>query len=150
MNHSFPSLTEPAPQTTSIKSVCVFCASSMGADPIYGQEAEKLGKLLAENNIRLVYGGGSVGLMGTVAKSVLEHGGQALGVVPEVFYKHGSEQLSESVIVPGMHTRKKRMAEEVRPRESHWMLILLLCFFNRVMPLLYFLVGLVRWKRCLK
>ncbi|CAO3672886.1 unnamed protein product [Rhizopus stolonifer] len=112
MNHSFPSLTEPAPQTTSIKSVCVFCASSMGADPIYGQEAEKLGKLLAENNIRLVYGGGSVGLMGTVAKSVLEHGGQALGVVPEVFYKHGSEQLSESVIVPGMHTRKKRMAEE--------------------------------------
>ncbi|CAO3672882.1 unnamed protein product [Rhizopus stolonifer] len=72
----------------------------------------ELGKLLAENNIRLVYGGGSVGLMGTVAKSVLEHGGQALGVVPEVFYKHGSEQLSESVIVPGMHTRKKRMAEE--------------------------------------
>ncbi|KAG1449639.1 hypothetical protein G6F56_008588 [Rhizopus delemar] len=84
----------------------------MGTDPIYGQEAEKLGKLLAENNIKVVYGGGSVGLMGTVAKSALDHGGKALGVVPEVFYKQGSKQLGESIIVPDMHSRKKRMAEE--------------------------------------
>lgn len=52
--------------------------------------------------------------MGTVAKSALDHGRKALGVVPEVFYKQGSKQLGESIIVPDMHSRKKRMAEEVR------------------------------------
>lgn len=58
-------------------------------------------------------GGGSIGLMGAVAKGTIENGGKTLGVVPEPLFKHGSVQLGETVIVPDMHTRKKRMAEEV-------------------------------------
>lgn len=58
-------------------------------------------------------GGGSVGLMGTVAKAVLDNGGQAIAVVPEPLYRHGSKQICEAVIVPDMHTRKQRMADEV-------------------------------------
>lgn len=72
----------------------------------------ELGKILAANNIRLVYGGGSVGLMGAVAKGTIENGGMAIGIVPEPLFRHGSKQLCESVIVPDMHTRKKRMEEE--------------------------------------
>ncbi|CEG81538.1 hypothetical protein RMATCC62417_15729 [Rhizopus microsporus] len=112
MNNTLPKLTKASDKPAVIKSVCVFCASSMGTDPIYAQEAEKLGKALAENNIRLVYGGGSVGLMGTVAKAVLDNGGQALAVVPEPLYRHGSKQICEAIIVPDMHARKQRMADE--------------------------------------
>lgn len=68
--------------------------------------------MLAENNVRLVYGGGSVGLMGAVAKGTLDNGGKAIGIVPEPLYRHGSKQLCETVIVPDMHARKKRMEEE--------------------------------------
>lgn len=72
----------------------------------------ELGRVFAANKIRLVYGGGSVGLMGAVAKGVLENGGEAIGIVPEPLYRHGSKQLCETVIVPDMHARKKRMEEE--------------------------------------
>ncbi|CAO3679532.1 unnamed protein product [Rhizopus stolonifer] len=112
MNNTLPKLDKPAAKPKAIKSVCVYCASSVGTKPIYVEEAQKLGKLLAENNIKLVYGGGSVGLMGTVAKAALDNGGQALSVVPEPLYKSGSKQLCEAIIVPDMHTRKKRMADE--------------------------------------
>ncbi|KAI9279077.1 hypothetical protein BY458DRAFT_452353 [Sporodiniella umbellata] len=112
MNPQRPVLEQPANKPTVIKSVCVYCASSTGNDPVYVQEAEKLGELLAKNNIRLVYGGGSVGLMGAVAKGVLNNGGKTFGVVPEVFYKHGSKQPGDFKVVPDMHTRKKIMADE--------------------------------------
>ncbi|KAI8373648.1 hypothetical protein EDC96DRAFT_499048 [Choanephora cucurbitarum] len=95
-----------------IKSVCVFCGSKDGADPIYVQEATEIGKILAENNIRLVYGGGSIGVMGAVAKATLDNGGDVLAVVPEPLFTHGSKQIAKAVVVPDMHTRKKRMAEE--------------------------------------
>ncbi|KAG1142006.1 hypothetical protein G6F37_012717 [Rhizopus arrhizus] len=112
MNNTLPKLDKPSAKPTTIKSVCVYCASSMGTSPLYAEEATKLGKLLAENGIKLVYGGGSVGLMGTIAKAVLDNGGQALSIVPEPLFKHGSKQLCETIIVPDMHSRKKRMADE--------------------------------------
>ncbi|KAI7901501.1 uncharacterized protein BX663DRAFT_437308 [Cokeromyces recurvatus] len=95
-----------------IKSICVFCGSSSGADPIFEQEARELGKVLAENNITLVYGGGSIGLMGAIAKEVLNNGGKGIAIVPEPLYKYSSKQICETIIVPDMHARKKRMEEE--------------------------------------
>ncbi|KAI9361813.1 hypothetical protein BD770DRAFT_418661 [Pilaira anomala] len=89
--------TSSVPVTEEIKSVCVFCGSGNGADPAYALEA---------------YGGGSVGLMGAVARGTLENGGKAIGIVPEPLFKHGSEQICETVVVPDMHTRKKRMSDE--------------------------------------
>ncbi|KAL7328174.1 hypothetical protein PS15p_206482 [Mucor circinelloides] len=112
MATTLPFLSKTVERNTDIKSVCVFCGSGSGADPIYEQEAYELGKVFAANKIRLVYGGGSVGLMGAVAKGVIENGGEAIGIVPEPLYRHGSKQLCETVIVPDMHARKKRMEEE--------------------------------------
>lgn len=59
-------------------------------------------------------GGGSVGVMGAIAKAVLDNGGKATGVVPEPLFKNGSKQLAETIIVPDMHTRKKTMSDKVR------------------------------------
>ena len=65
-----------------MKSVCVFCGSSMGFHPIYKKSAYDLGKQIAGENLSLIYGGGSVGLMGVLANSVLEHGGEVIGIIP--------------------------------------------------------------------
>ncbi|HCH55571.1 MAG TPA: TIGR00730 family Rossman fold protein, partial [Rhodospirillaceae bacterium] len=67
----------------SIKSVCVFCGASVGKDPAFRAAAEDLGRRLAENGIRLVFGAGHVGMMGTVADAVLAGGGEAIGVIPQ-------------------------------------------------------------------
>src|SRR5262245_54043222 len=72
----------PARMTT-IKSICVYCASGPGTNPAFVAAAKAFGRILAENQIRLVYGGGSVGLMGAVADAVLDHGGAITGVIPE-------------------------------------------------------------------
>ena len=66
-----------------ITTVCVYCGSGPGTNPRFVEAAIELGKALAENSIRLVYGGGSVGLMGAVAKSTLDHGGSVTGIIPE-------------------------------------------------------------------
>ena len=66
-----------------IKTVCVYCGSGPGSDPRFVEAATALGKTFAENNIRLVYGGGSVGLMGAVARSALDHGGHVTGIIPD-------------------------------------------------------------------
>ena len=96
-----------------MKFICVFCGSSMGSDPLFEQTARQLGKYLAENNMILVYGGGSRGLMGVIADSVLENGGEAIGVIPEFMDKlevaHGD--LTELHIVDSMHSRKQKMAD---------------------------------------
>ncbi len=96
-----------------MKFICVFCGSSMGSDPLFEQTARQLGKYLAENNIILVYGGGSRGLMGVIANEVLTHGGEAIGVIPEFMDKlevaHGD--LTELHIVDSMHSRKQKMAD---------------------------------------
>lgn len=93
------------------KSVAVFCGSKNGNDPIYIQHALALGKLLALNNITLVYGGGNTGLMGAIANAVLEHSGNVIGVLPEILKDRERQHvgITELKIVPDMHTRKKMM-----------------------------------------
>jgi len=97
----------------SIRSLCVFCGSRVGTDPAYAAGAERLGHGLAERGVRLIYGGGSIGLMGVVMQSVLDHGGEATGVIPEFLMRRevGSPALTELVVVDSMHERKQRMFE---------------------------------------
>ena len=101
-----------------MKRICVFCGSNAGHNPLYRAAAEKLGRLLAERGIELVYGAGNVGLMGAVADACLEAGGTVIGIIPEALV--GKEVAGRPVdhraltrieIVDSMHTRKARMAE---------------------------------------
>lgn len=96
-----------------MKSICVFCGSSIGALDSYRDDAVRLGELIAERGIRLVYGGGKVGLMGVVADAALQAGGEVLGVIPEALMLkevgHGS--LTELVVTRTMHERKAAMAD---------------------------------------
>ena len=101
-----------------MKRICVFCGSSTGHAPVYREAAEELGLLLAERGIELVYGGGSIGLMGVVADACLSAGGTVIGVIPdslvgrEVAGKAVDHRgLSRMEVVDSMHTRKARMAE---------------------------------------
>ena len=96
-----------------MKRICVFCGSSAGANPIYLETAEKVGKFLAAGNVELVYGGGRVGLMGKIADTVLANGGQVIGVIPEsLAVKEVAHQgLTELHVVGSMHERKALMAE---------------------------------------
>jgi len=96
-----------------IKTVCVYCGSGAGSNPRFVESAIALGKTFAENNIRLVYGGGSVGLMGAVAGSVLDHGGTVTGIIPEFLMVRENmlSQVQELVITPDMHERKRLMFE---------------------------------------
>jgi uncharacterized protein (TIGR00730 family) len=96
-----------------IRTICVYCGSSSGTEPAFVEAAVALGRALAETGIGLVYGGGNIGLMGTIAHSVLESGGQVIGIIPE-FLKSRERMLDavqETVIVPDMHTRKRLMFE---------------------------------------
>lgn len=96
-----------------MKNIAVFCGASAGADPLYAEAAAKLGHYLAANHLRLIYGGGSVGLMGVVADAVLAHGGQVTGVIPDFLVRKevGHRGLSECIITQTMHERKMHMAE---------------------------------------
>jgi uncharacterized protein (TIGR00730 family) len=96
-----------------IKTVCVYCGSGSGSNPRFTEAAIALGKVFAENNIRLVYGGGSVGLMGAVAKSVLDHGGTVTGIIPDFLANRErmNPNLTELVVTPDMHERKRLMFE---------------------------------------
>src|SRR5580692_12942911 len=98
---------------SNIKAICVYCGSSPGTDPAFVGAAQSFGKILAENGVRLVYGGGSIGLMGAVAEAVLEHGGDALGIIPEFLTrKERPRQLAqETIITRDMHERKQKMFE---------------------------------------
>src|SRR3989442_14897250 len=95
------------------ESICVYCASGPGNDPAFMDAATKLGRILAENGIHLVYGGGSVGLMGALAESVLDHGGAVTGVIPDflVNREHMLLRVQERIITPDMHERKRVMFE---------------------------------------
>ena len=96
-----------------MKRICVFCGSSSGNNSGYRAAATNLGKLLAERELTLVYGGGNVGLMGIIANSVLAHGGKATGVIPQFLVEKElvHDRLSEVHIVDSMHERKALMAE---------------------------------------
>lgn len=94
-----------------MKRLCVFCGSAEGFSPGYLEMGRSLGTLMAKNNIALVYGGASIGLMGAVADAVLESGGSVIGVIPKtlVNYEIAHAGLTELHIVEGMHERKKLM-----------------------------------------
>jgi uncharacterized protein (TIGR00730 family) len=96
-----------------LKSVCVFCGSSDAADPAYLRAAADLGRALAAAKLRLVYGGGGVGLMGACARAAHDAGGEVLGIIPDFLV--GKERALETVpheVVTSMHQRKKRFFEE--------------------------------------
>lgn len=96
-----------------IKRVAVFCGSKNGNNPVFLADASRLGKLMAESGITLIYGGGNKGLMGAIANGVMEHGGKAIGVIPEVLleWEHQHEGITELHVVKDMHIRKKMMYE---------------------------------------
>ncbi len=96
-----------------MKSVCVYCGSSIGNRPEYAEAARALGRTMAESGLTLVYGGGKVGLMGTVADAVLEHGGTAIGIIPQALMDKevGHTGLTELHVVRNMHERKQMMAD---------------------------------------
>src|SRR5690348_9283000 len=96
-----------------IKSVCVYCAAGPGNVPAFVDAAKRFGQILAENGIRLVYGGGSVGLMGALAESALDHGGTVTGVIPDflVNREHMLLRAQERIVTRDMHERKQVMFE---------------------------------------
>lgn len=96
-----------------MKSLCVYCGSNKGNRPEFQVAAETVGHLLAQHRIRLVYGGGKVGLMGIVADSVLAAGGEVVGVIPGhlMDLELGHTGLTELHVVPDMHTRKAMMID---------------------------------------
>jgi len=95
-----------------IKTVCVYCGSGAGTNPRFAESARDLGKTLAESGIRLVYGGGSLGIMGAVAKAVLDHGGSVTGIIPEFLVKKEVMMpLQDLIVTPDMHERKRLMFE---------------------------------------
>src|SRR4051794_35517975 len=98
---------------TKIENVCVYCGSSSGDDPLFTATAEALGTLMGREDVGLVYGGGNNGLMGSLARSVLNSGGRVCGIIPDFLEKRELmlKQAQELVVVPDMHTRKRLMFE---------------------------------------
>lgn len=96
-----------------MKTVCVYSGSNMGADPEYKKKAAELGFYIAEKGLRLVYGGSRMGLMGVIADTVLENGGEVVGVMPKGLFTGEivHQQLTELIEVSGMHERKAKMSE---------------------------------------
>jgi uncharacterized protein (TIGR00730 family) len=96
-----------------IKRICVYCGSSSGNDPAYAAAARQFGEILARNRIRLIYGCGSTGLMGTIARAVHDHGGEVTGIIPE--FLKAQERLfqdaDEIIVTADMHERKRLMFE---------------------------------------
>ena len=94
-----------------LESVCVYCGSSFGSDPAHEAAATRLGQIIAEAGLRLVYGGGSVGLMGTVANAALESGGKVTGIIPHFLEKREVmlETVEDLIITDDMHERKHLM-----------------------------------------
>jgi uncharacterized protein (TIGR00730 family) len=102
------------PSPAGIKNVCVYCGSGEGRNPAYTAAAETLGKALAEAGIGLVYGGGSLGLMGRVAKATLAAGGRVTGIIP-TFLSEREQMLREVddlIVTEDMHQRKRLMFEK--------------------------------------
>jgi uncharacterized protein (TIGR00730 family) len=101
------------PGMSKIRTICVYCGSGPGTNPRFVEAAIALGKALAENGIRLVYGGGSIGLMGAVATSVLDHGGTVTGIIPDFLTsrENALKRVQEMIVTPDMHERKRLMFE---------------------------------------
>ncbi len=100
-----------------IRSVCVYCGSSPGHDDVYIEAAHTLGRSLARNGLRLVYGAGTKGIMGAVADGALRAGGKVMGIIPGFLINREAsgpalDRLDELVVTKNMHERKHRMFEE--------------------------------------
>lgn len=95
-----------------ISSVSVFCASSQKVDPLYFHDARELGEILAKNHINVFYGGGAIGLMGSLADNILKHGGKITGIIPRFMLEQGwGHKKVDHIVVDSMHERKKKLAE---------------------------------------
>ena len=96
-----------------LNQVCVYCGSGAGEDPAYAESARILGRALAQARIRLVYGGGSVGLMGVIARAALDEGGEVTGIIPRFLEKRERvyPDVSELIVTEDMHERKMLMFE---------------------------------------
>ena len=99
--------------TGSVRNICVYCGSGKGRNPKYARAAQTLGKAMAQSGIGLVYGGGGLGLMGEVARSVMTHGGRVTGIIPA--FLSAKEQMlkdvDELIVTQDMHERKRLMFE---------------------------------------
>jgi uncharacterized protein (TIGR00730 family) len=100
-------------KTHKIRKICVYCGSGPGTDPAFVAAARAFGKILAQNNIGLVYGGGSVGMMGELAQTVAENGGQVTGIIPEFLMarEHALQTTQGLIVTRDMHERKRKMFE---------------------------------------
>jgi len=96
-----------------IRNICVYCGSSTGADPRFGEAADALGAAMARAGYGLVFGGGEDGLMGRVAHSVLANGGNVIGIIPKFLIRreHAMREAQELIVVDDMHRRKLLMFE---------------------------------------
>lgn len=92
-----------------LKALAVFCGSKNGKNPVFSEDAAKLGRLLAERQIKLIYGGGSAGIMGVIADSVMQHGGKVTGIIPKILLEWEVQHrgLTELIISDDMHARKR-------------------------------------------
>ena len=96
-----------------IQSLAVFCGSKSGKNKLFSEHAEQLGKLLAENQVTLIYGGGNVGIMASIADTVMTHGGKVTGIIPKLLldWERQHEKITELIVVDDMHARKKTIYE---------------------------------------
>ena len=96
-----------------MKRICVFCGTNAGSRPAYGIAARELGRVLADQEIELVYGGASVGIMGELADSVQEHGGHVTGIIPQQLMEKEAAHtgIRNLIVVASMHQRKSQMAD---------------------------------------
>lgn len=100
-------------QAMAIQSIAVFCGSKNGNKSVYLEHTRELGQLLAGQGISVIYGGGSVGIMGKIADEVMAHGGRVVGIIPQVLvdWERQHNGISQLLVVNDMHTRKKKMYE---------------------------------------
>ena len=101
---------------TKLMSICVYCGSQPGTNPAHMNVAEEVGKLLAELSISLVYGGGTNGIMGAVAKATKDAGGRVTGIIPQFLLEHEANHqpqlfCDEVIVTENMHERKQKMFE---------------------------------------
>ena len=96
-----------------MQKICVYCGSSSQVSSAFFEQAREFGKILAENNIALIYGGGNMGMMGEIAKSTLKAGGKVIGVIPQFMYDENwyLAELTDLIITETMHERKQKMIE---------------------------------------
>ncbi len=96
-----------------MKHLCIFCGSSKGNDPVYENTALELAEIIVNQRLTMVYGGGSIGIMGVLADKILSLNGKVIGVIPKFLYdlEVGHDNVTELIIVESMHERKQKMAE---------------------------------------